>query len=151
MASRGWENLTQADVDRRNAKMAGVHISAPSALAAKPAKYRNVKTLLHGRMFDSRGEASRDLELAILESQGLIAQLSRQVDFPCEVKTPFFPYVACIGDWRADWTYSEKQPDGSWTSIAEDFKGVRTQLFVWKRKHVEAQYGIQIRLTGRTK
>ena len=52
-----------------------------------------------------------------------------------------------LGDWIADFVYEELQQPGAWIAVAEDVKGMKTPLYRWKKKHVEAQYGIQIRET----
>ena len=54
-----------------------------------------------------------------------------------------------IGEYRADFTYQEpaKPPQTGWVHIVEDSKGYRNDLYRWKRKHVAAQYGIEIRET----
>ena len=44
-----------------------------------------------------------------------------------------------IGRYRADFAY--QTTDGT---IIEDVKGVRTALYTWKKKHVEAEYGVRI-------
>ena len=45
-----------------------------------------------------------------------------------------------IGKYIADFEFY--LPNG--TRVVEDAKGVRTALYRWKKRHVEAQYGITI-------
>lgn len=120
-----------------------------TAEVPKPSKWKNKRTTRDGKNFDSLGESKRDADLNVLQIGGAIRKLRRQIDFPLHVQTPIFPNVACIGDWRADWTYEEHQPDGTWKNIAEDFKGTQTAEFKWKKKHVEAEYDLTIRITRR--
>lgn len=149
---------TQADVDRHNARVnltgKGVRQTLSTTDNAPAPKRRskmnNTPTWRHDVLFDSSAEADRHDELLLLQRGEHIRKLRRQVNFPCNVVTPFFPHIECIGDWKADWTYEEKQRGSDvWESIAEDFKGHQTDLFRWKRKHVEAQYGLTIRLTSK--
>jgi hypothetical protein len=50
-----------------------------------------------------------------------------------------------VGHYVADFRY-RSGPQG--LLVVEDVKGVRTALYRWKKKHVEAQYGIQITEIG---
>src|SRR3990167_5831319 len=56
------------------------------SVAPKRAKHGNVKTVRHGIKFDSRHEADMFDALLMLEKQGNITHLQRQVSFPLEVK-----------------------------------------------------------------
>ena len=47
-----------------------------------------------------------------------------------------------IGVYRADFKYHDKE---TMPYVVEDVKGFATALYRWKKKHVEAQYGIVIR------
>lgn len=47
----------------------------------KKSKYKNEKVTIDGIKFDSKKEANRYLELKLLEKQGLIKYISRQVRF----------------------------------------------------------------------
>jgi hypothetical protein len=87
-----------------------------------------------GHWFPSTREADRYLELRLLERGGEIQELRLQVRFPLLVGE------IQIGSWLADFTYRE-----AGRLVVEDAKGMRLPLYRWKRKHVEAQYGIRIR------
>jgi hypothetical protein len=89
-----------------------------------------------GHLFPSKREADRYQELRLLEQQGLIEELRLQFRFPLEVKETL------IGHWVADFTYTDAETGAL---VVEDAKGVRTELYRWKRRHFEAQYGLQIR------
>ena len=96
-------------------------------------KYGNVKTVIGDMTFDSKREAVRWGELRLLERAGQISDLQRQVRFPIAVNG--HP----IGLYVADFTYLAKGQ-----RVVEDSKGVRTDLYRWKRKLVKAVHGVDI-------
>jgi hypothetical protein len=143
MATRGWENATPSDV--RGRRTPENRATLPSV---KRSKYGAVKTSVDGIVFDSKAEAARYTVLKALESAGEIRGLKCQ--WPYELSAPRI-YVAgaeglkprtpaVLGKYVADFIYYGK--DGF---VVEDVKGFKTPLYRWKKKHVEAQYGIQIR------
>jgi len=93
-----------------------------------------------GHLFASKAEAKRYGELKLLVK-------ARQID-SLEVQPVFLLSVPCreggivIGFYRADFRYMES---GTSRQIVEDVKGHATPLYRWKKRHVEAQYGIKIR------
>jgi hypothetical protein len=99
-------------------------------------KYHAKRTALDGINFHSKGEAKRYSELKLLEAAGVISELRTQVRFPLTAAS------AKIGDYVADFTYAENG-----VHITEDFKGPETALFRWKRKHLLAEWGIELRIT----
>jgi hypothetical protein len=108
----------------------------------RPHKYKAVATEVDGIRFASKSEARRYQELRLLEKAGEIYALRLQ---------PVFPLVAVaeqdgerkgVGQYRGDFCYCQK---GSAALVVEDVKGFKTPLYRWKKKHVEAQYGIEIR------
>ncbi len=101
-------------------------------------KYRAIPTVVNGIRFASKKEAGRYSELMLLFKAGKIRQLYLQPEYPCHVMGHEIP----IGVYRADFSYLEGDKH-----IVEDVKGVKTPLYRWKKKHVEAQYGIKIRET----
>ena len=48
--------------------------------------------------------------------------------------------------YRADFSYFERTTNG-WRFVVEDCKGYRTDLYEWKRRHMKAQYGIDVKET----
>jgi len=50
-----------------------------------------------------------------------------------------------IGSYRADFLYDELQGD-VWVTKVVDVKGYDTPLSAWKRKHVRAQYGVDVQI-----
>jgi Protein of unknown function (DUF1064) len=112
----------------------GRSMARPVRLAPVRSKYHATVTTVDGLTFASKREAVRYSELKLLEKAGEIWKLERQVPYPLDVHTK------TIGQYVADFVYY--RCDG--ILVVEDCKGVRTPLYRWKRKHVEAQYGIRI-------
>jgi hypothetical protein len=108
--------------------------------AKKPAKFRNVWTVVDGIKFQSKREAARWSELRILEAAGAIAALKRQVRFVLTV------HHVKVGIFVADFTYIENGQ-----RQVEDSKGRRDsrdpsyQLFKLKAALMKAIYGIEVR------
>lgn len=108
----------------------------------KRAKYGNQRTKVGDTWFDSKAEGQRWIELKALQRKGEIRNLQRQVPFPLEVSCVEIgrPPVL-IGKYIADFVYCRCADD---ETIVEDVKGYRTALYKWKKRHVEAQYGLEI-------
>lgn len=102
--------------------------------ARKPSKYRAVRCEVDGEKFDSQKEERRWMVLRMLVRAGTIRDLERQRKYPLAVRDN------CIGYYVADFTYRNLAKQ----VVIEDCKGFRTPLYRWKKKHVEAQYGITI-------
>lgn len=110
-----------------------------------PSKYGNVRT----NGFASKKEHARYQELRLLELAGEIHDLVCQYHYALQVPQRVGPGggkpLVHIGDYVADFRYREGK-DGA--LVVEDVKGgnaTKTPLYRWKKKHVEAQYGITIR------
>lgn len=115
-------------------------------------KYGAQPTVVDGIRFHSAKEAARYQELRLLEKAGEIWELELQPRFPLKVASTSGQAMRAaaaiagtldlkIGEYRGDFRYHDKR-DGI---IVEDVKGFKTPLYRWKKKHVEAQYGITIR------
>jgi hypothetical protein len=121
------------------------------ALVAKPwrsvqrvHKYRAKRTEVDGIPFASQKEARRYQELKLLEKAGEIRCLELQPRFPLVVPGVGNggPYERRhLGDYVADFRYADTRKNAI---VVEDVKGFKTPLYRWKKKHVEAQYGITI-------
>lgn len=98
-------------------------------------KYHAIPTVVDGHRFDSKAEARRWNVLRMMERGGLISNLERQVPYPLEV------LGVRLGEYRADFRYVSRGQ-----VFCEDVKGMDTPLSRWKRKHVAAQYGIEVGL-----
>lgn len=130
-------------------------ISAPKrhkfGVAPKPDR-----TNRDGIVFDSKGEMLRWEELRLLERAGEISGLDRQVEFPFHLLiTPAWPvdrpsltwdlhFVEESMSYFADFIY--RTPSG--VLVVEDFKGVRTEEYQWKKRLMLEGYGIKIMETG---
>lgn len=101
-------------------------------------KYGNVKTVVDGYTFDSKAEADRYSELKQLMLGGLVANLELQPKFDLTVQG------VKIGTYSADFRYQDLEKG---VQVVEDVKSESTAknpLFRWKKKHVKAQYGIEV-------
>ena len=109
-------------------------------------KYNAKRTEVDGIVFASQKEAKRYQELKMLEKAGEISGLRLQPEFALQVPvdTPR-QHLRTIGKYRADFEYKECNGRSAMRTVIEDVKGFKTPLYRWKKKHVEAQYGIQIR------
>jgi hypothetical protein len=121
------------------------------APAARRSKFNAAATVIDGERFDSAGEARRWSELQLLVRAGHVRNLRRQVSYPLTTgRVDMAGRVSggdVIGHYVADFVYTRGQAE---PLVVEDYKGYRTPLYVWKRKHFEAQYGIRITETTDT-
>lgn len=108
-------------------------------LKAAPKKYRNHPVVVDGERFDSKRESIRWHTLRLLERSGDVKDLKRQVRYPLHVEGKK------IGEYRSDFDYIDNTTK---ELVTEDTKGFVTDLFKWKAKHFEAQYGRKIRITA---
>lgn len=112
--------------------------------AKKPHKYRAQPMVVDGIAFPSKREAARYAELKRLEKAGEIEGLELQPRYRLDVPGIVSVDHRCtIGSYVADFRYFDHRQGG--IVVVEDVKGFKTPLYRWKKKHVEAQYGIQIR------
>lgn len=102
----------------------------------KRSKYRAVPTVVDNIRFASKLEARRYGELKILERAGKISGLRRQ---PVVVLNALGGEI--VGKYVPDFCYLDEDSK-QW--IYEDCKGFSTPLYKFKKKCVEAQYGIKI-------
>lgn len=101
-------------------------------------KYGAKRTEVDGVKFDSRKEANRYMTLKLLERDGYIADLKRQVKFELNEGGTFsYKYIL-------DFQYIDTET-GLW--IYEDVKGVLTTEFKKKMKLMKSVHGITIKLT----
>lgn len=108
--------------------------------------------MVDGVRFASKREAARYRELRLLEKAGDIWDLELQPRFPL-----YAPSTSCylrraleastngglfkLGEYRGDFKYHDRSNK---PYVVEDVKGFKTPLYRWKKRHVEAQYGITI-------
>jgi hypothetical protein len=109
------------------------------ATPAKKNKYSSKKTYVDGQVFDSNKEAERWLQLKYCERTGEIRKLERQIRMPLEVDGIRICVYIC------DFRYQERTR--GWATVYEDAKGMRTPVYILKKKLVRAILGIEIRET----
>jgi len=100
-------------------------------------KYGAVPTVVDGIRFDSKKEARRYQELRLLEKAREIEDLTLQPIFSLKAS------LGTVGEYRGDFCYTDLRTG---LRVVEDVKGVDTPLSKWKRRHVKAQYGIEVQL-----
>ena len=111
--------------------------------APKPNKYRNRRTTVDGIKFDSAKEAARYQSLLLLLRANRIGHLERQPEIELHVLRD--GVLIKIDAYRADFAYYDYETA---KQVYEDVKSPATakdKLYVWKKRHVEAEYGIEIR------
>ena len=104
-------------------------------------KYGNRKTTVDGRTFDSRKEAIRYAELALMQRAGLISDLQTQVPFeiiPAQKRNG--RTIERPVKYIADFVYTENGEQ-----VVEDTKGMKTKEYIIKRKLMLYEFGIQIK------
>lgn len=133
----------------------GMHTGTTGA-----SKYHAKKVVLpDGETFDSKKEYRRFSDLSLLQKAGEIRNLHRQVPF---LLIPDHREPDRIGprggktagklierkvEYHADFVYEERQPDGTWKTVVEDCKGMRTKDYIIKRKLMLHVHGIRLRET----
>ena len=136
------------------------------AIRIRPrSKYGAIKETVDGIVFHSRKEAKRYRELRFMEKAGEIHALALQprfalwavpIDGVFEKGDRLQIYGAgahsvtavAIGEYRGDFIYCECKRGGQCQlsrRVIEDVKGFKTPLYQWKKRHMRAQYGIEIR------
>lgn len=93
-------------------------------------KFRAIPTELDGIKFASRKEAKRYRELRLLEKSGELLFFLRQVPFHLPANVKYVCDFLCF--WKDE------------TVTVEDVKGIKTPLYILKKKQVEATYPVSI-------
>jgi len=104
----------------------------------KKPKYNNKKTIADDMEFDSTHEAVRYGELKLLQKADEITALQTQVWFLLEPKSDKNQASYYI----ADFTYYDLKNK---EFVVEDAKGVKTQVYINKKKSMYNKYGIDIK------
>jgi hypothetical protein len=92
--------------------------------------------MYYGIVFQSKTEGDRYLVLLDREKRGEISQLQRQVPFVVIPKAPGQRETKYL----ADFVYMQNGK-----RVVEDVKGVRTQVYLLKKKLMYTVHGIQIK------
>ena len=107
---------------------------------SKAHKYHAKPTVVDGIRFASQKEARRYQELKLLEKAGEIRDVELQRKFPLYAGDGSGRF-RLVGHYIADFMYRQTRDN---LPVVEDVKGFKTPLYRWKKKHVEAQYGLTI-------
>lgn len=110
-------------------------VSTAQLTAHKRSKYFAKKVSLDGHQFDSKREAAVYGQLKLLERAGKIS------DLVVHLRYDLYVNHAKIGAYESDFVFME---DGKKKIV--DVKGLDTALSRWKRKHVAAQYGVEVEI-----
>lgn len=103
-------------------------------------KYKNKKIKIDNHIFDSLGEANRYRELKILLKAGEIHNLIIQPSFTLQEKFTHNNTSIRAIQYVADFQYQTTKKNTVIT-IVEDFKGVRTDVYLIKKKMFLKLYG----------
>jgi hypothetical protein len=103
-------------------------------------KFGNTKTIRNGQIFDSKREANRYEALKLLEANGEVRDIKRQVKYVMIVNG------VRIATWKADFVYEELRK-GEWKEVVEDSKGYPNDRWPMKKKLMRACHGIIVRET----
>ena len=109
----------------------------------KENKYHAEKCVVDGIVFDSRKEANRYSELLLLSRTGQITGLKRQVAYeliPAQ-RDRDGKLLFRATTYRADFVYQDKNGE----TVIEDTKGMKTQVYILKKKLMYARYNIIIK------
>lgn len=104
-------------------------------------KYGAKKTEVDGHVFDSKAEALRYSVLKIRQDLGQIKDLELQPAYTLHALGG-----SKVGTYKADFRYTLV---ATGEPIVEDVKGgkaTQTEMFRWKKRHMKAEYGIEVQV-----
>jgi len=110
-------------------------------------KFGAKAVVLDGIRFDSQAEAKRYVELKLLERAGEIEDLRWHPRYELIAASTTgtlrgaISKLRTVGYYEADFSFYNLRTS---ERKIEDVKGLDTALSRWKRKHVKAQYGIDV-------
>jgi hypothetical protein len=99
-----------------------------------PSKFHSFKQKVDDITFDSMGEAERYGELKLMEKSGLISDLEIKPVYELKINNQL------ICKYIPDFRY--KFPSGK--VVVEDFKGVKTKLYLIKKRLMKTILGIEV-------
>lgn len=116
-------------------------------------KFLAAKKLEGWELFKSQKEAKRWIALRTDLSHRKIRNLLRQVKMPLNVTRQHGledGLSQTVGHYIADFAYEERIVNDAgtieiWSPVVEETKGYEEDLYKWKKRHFEAQYGIPLR------
>ena len=98
-------------------------------------KYRNIPIIIDGFRYPSKKEGFRYLVLKMLQEQGEIKELKRQVPYKFGING------VKICSYRADFVYFDVLKN---KEIVEDSKGFKNDIYKLKKKLMLALHNIEI-------
>jgi len=98
-------------------------------------KFHNIPKRVDGILFQSTKESRRYSELKALQQAGVIRDLEMQPKFKLEVNGVH------ITTYYADFRYHDNERRAE---VVEDVKGMRTQIYIIKRRLMKAIHDIEI-------
>lgn len=102
-------------------------------------KYNAKGEHIDGHWFASQAEGVRYRQLLRMAEQGQIERIELQPSFPLSINNRH------ISTYRADFRYAVLDPTGRIIKVViEDVKGMVTDVYLMKKKLVEALYTIEI-------
>ena len=106
-------------------------------------KYGNIREKIDGYSFDSRAEASRYLELKLLERSGEIERLIVHPRWELHAPT-ITGEQEKVCEYEADFEYWDNTTN---MGVVEDVKSgaTKTRLYIIKKKWLLLQYGIEVK------
>ena len=143
-----WADIANTNVGRMNAHKVANVWPTKATKPAKKSKYGNIKVVIDGNKFDSKGEGLRYEFLKYAQSLGRIKDLRLQVPYELTAKGRNNAGKAVRAmNYKADFVYFNNEKG---REVVEDFKGKRTQDYINKSKIMLEKYGIEIYETNRT-
>lgn len=103
-------------------------------------KYHNQKCIYKGMKFDSKKEMNYYIKLELLQRAGEITELKRQVEFVLLETFKLEDKTYRKTKYIADFTYKDKE--GKYHVV--DTKGIKTDVYLLKKKLMAWKYGIEI-------
>lgn len=114
------------------------HLFEEQEKKAKKSKYGNKKTEVNGIVFDSIREANRYKELLLMQKAGLIGLIERQVSYELNEGGSHSLRYVC------DFVYMDSRTGGK---IYEDVKGMKTKVYLKKKRLMKKVHGIEVKET----
>lgn len=143
-----WSDIANTSVGRMNAGKVADLWPTKATKAASKSKYGNIKVVIDGTKFDSKGEGERYVFLKHMQSIGRIKDLRLQVPYELTPKGRDAAGKAIRAmNYKADFVYIDNKTG---LEVVEDFKGKRTQDYINKSKNMKDKHGIDIYETNRT-
>jgi hypothetical protein len=108
--------------------------------ASGRSKYRAIKTVCgEGHRHDSKKEAKVCDDLTLMAKGGVIHDLEQQPEYELLAYDPKHGHGVIVGKYRADFRYKDLD-----STVVLDVKGMRTPMFLFKKKMMKACWGIEV-------